>query len=87
MNFKEFEDGLQVEIEISKKVPKSWYQESLEQFFQSLLAKIFLKNHLILYKMRPIKSLPAIYEWAAKGRPIRHLYSPMFLRNPKSSHP
>jgi len=41
----------------------------------------------ILYKMRPIELLPAIYEWAAKGRPVRHLYSPMFLRNPKSSHP
>jgi hypothetical protein len=31
--------------------------------------------------------LPAIYEWAAKGRPVRHFYSPMFLRNPKSFHP
>lgn len=87
MNFKEFEDGLQVEIEIPGKGPKSWYQESLEQFFQSSLAKIFLKMHFILYKMRPIELLPALYEWAAKGRPVRHLYSPMFLRNPKFSHP
>jgi hypothetical protein len=33
MNFKEFKDGLQVEIEIRGKGPKSWYQESPEQFF------------------------------------------------------
>jgi len=64
MNFKEFEDGLQVEI-----------------------SKIFLKMDFILYKMGPVESLPPIYEWAAKGGSVRHLYFPMFLRNPKSSHP
>ena len=60
MNFKEFEEGLQVEIEISERDPKSlptggqvWYQESLERFSQSSPAKIFLKMDFVLYKMRP----------------------------------
>jgi len=59
MNFKESGDGLQVEIEISEKVPKSQHQESLEQFFQSPVEKILLIMDFILYKMRPIKSLLA----------------------------
>jgi len=33
MNFKEFEEGLQVEIEISEKAPNSWDQERLELSF------------------------------------------------------
>ncbi len=55
--------------------------------FSSPLAKFFLKTRFILYKMRPIELLPAIYEWAVKGRPLDILYSLMFLRNLKSSHP
>jgi hypothetical protein len=44
MNFKEFEHGLQAEIEISEKVWKSWYQESLQQFFSKLPCKNLLEN-------------------------------------------
>jgi hypothetical protein len=44
MNSKEFEDGLQVEIEISETVPKSWDQEGLEQVFSKLPCKNFLEN-------------------------------------------
>jgi hypothetical protein len=69
MNFKEFEDGLQVEIKISEKVPKAlpnggqvWYQESLEHFSQNPLAKFFLKKRFILYKITPIEFLPAVCE-------------------------
>jgi len=44
MNFKEFEDGLQAEIEISEKGPKSWYQEGLGHICSKLPCKNFLEN-------------------------------------------
>lgn len=43
--------------------------------------------HFILYKMSPIESQAAVRKRAAKGRSAGYLYSPMFLRNPKLSHP
>jgi hypothetical protein len=66
MNFKESEDGLQVEIEIFEKAPKSLpsggqaqHEESLEQFFSKTVEKILLIMDFILCKMRPTKSLLA----------------------------
>ena len=87
MNSKESVDGLQVETEISEKVLKSEHQKSLEQFLQSPIKKILLIMDFILYKMSPFELLPAIHECPAKGRLVRPIYSLMFLRNLKSSHP
>jgi hypothetical protein len=114
MNSKEFDVGLQVEIEISGKVPKSLMRHlpplhltrfpgpgrgrgrqavgkcvinrAYSGFFEALYQKFFLKMDFNLYKMRPVEWQPAVCKWAAKGRPVRYLYSPMFLRNPKFSH-
>jgi len=46
MNFKEFEDRLQVEIGNSKKFRNLWYYESLEQLFPRLPSKNSLENAL-----------------------------------------